>query len=173
MISYNRGSSSLLPVLGAQTRTNSTPLGQMDAGEVLLGSSSAADQETAFQGNCTTNPCRWGDYSGATPDPVNPGVVWGSNQITGPAIFGFAQWETQNFAISTGGTPLQPPASPAGLIASPLDATEISLTRNFSGRAATYKIQPSPDGGTGWTQVGTSSTTTFPAPWLRPSTTYL
>jgi phosphodiesterase/alkaline phosphatase D-like protein len=172
MISYNRGSSSLLPVLGALTRTNSTPLGQMDAGELILGSSSAADQETAFQGNCTTNPCRWGDYSGATPDPVNPGVVWGSNQITGPAIFGFAQWETQNFAISTGGTPLQPPASPTGLIASPLDATEISLTWNFSVRAATYKIQRSPDGSTGWSQVGTSSTTTFTDSGLSPSTTY-
>src|SRR5260370_9640947 len=137
MISYNRGSASLLPVDGAQTRTNSTPLGQMDAGEVILGSSSAADQETAFQGNCTSNPCRWGDYSGATPDPVNPGVVWGSNQITGPAIFGFAQWETQNFAISTRGTPLLPPPAPAGPIASPLAATEISLTRNGSVRAAT------------------------------------
>jgi hypothetical protein len=56
MISYNRGSSSLLAVIGAQTRTKSTALGQMDAGELLLGSSSAADQETAFQGNCTANP---------------------------------------------------------------------------------------------------------------------
>src|SRR5260370_20961107 len=115
MISYNRGSSSLLPVLGAQTRTNSTPLGQMDAGEVLLGSSSAADQETAFQGNCTRNPCRWGDSSGAPPHPITPGVVGGRNQITGPAFFGFAQGETKNFAISPGGTPLQPPASPTGL----------------------------------------------------------
>src|SRR5260370_17023623 len=172
MISYNRGSSSLLPVLGAQTRTNSTPLGQMDAGEVLLGSSSAADQETAFQGNCTPNPCRWGDYSGATPDPVNPGVVWGSNQITGPAIFGFAQWQHQNFAISTGGTPLQPPASPTGLIDSPLEATEVSLSWNVSVRAATYKIQRSPDGSTGWSQVGTSTTTTFTDSGLSPLTTY-
>src|SRR6266568_1923127 len=138
MISYNRGSASLLPVIGAETRTNSTPLGQLDAGELLLGSSSDADQETAFQGNCTANPCRWGDYSEATPDPINPGVVWGTNQIIGAAVFGFAQWETQNFAISTGGTPPQPPGSPSGLVASPLDATEISLTWTFAVRAVTY-----------------------------------
>jgi hypothetical protein len=102
-IFYNRGSSSLLPVIGAQTRVSSTPLGQMDAGEVLLGSSIAADQETGFTNNCTPNPCRWGDYSGATPDPVNAGVVWGSNQLSGPVfpLFGFAQWTTQNFAVTT------------------------------------------------------------------------
>ncbi|HXL17263.1 MAG TPA: hypothetical protein VN961_07060, partial [Streptosporangiaceae bacterium] len=117
MISYNRGSSSLLPVIGAQTRTKSTPLGQLDAGEVLLGSSSAPDQETLFQGNCTANPCRWGDYSGATPDPLNPGVVWGSNQLSGAGFFGFAQWTTQNYAITTGGTPPTAPAAPTGLIA--------------------------------------------------------
>jgi hypothetical protein len=102
-IFYNRGSSSLLPVIGAQTRVSSTPLGQMDAGELLLGSSTDADQEIGFSGNCAPNPCRWGDYSGATPDPVNAGVVWGSNQLTGPVFpfFNLAQWTTQNFAIST------------------------------------------------------------------------
>ena len=57
---------------------------------------------TRFKGNCTANACRWGDYSAATPDPVNPGVVWGSNQLAGQWIFGFAQWTTQNFAIRTG-----------------------------------------------------------------------
>jgi len=91
-----------LALIGAQTRQSSTPPGQMDAGEVVLGTSATFDQETLFQGNCTTAPCRWGDYSGASPDPSNAGVVWGSNQLAGPAFFGFAQWTTQNFAISTG-----------------------------------------------------------------------
>ena len=99
---YNRGSGSTLALIGAQTRGASTPLGQMDSGEVVLGRSATFDQETLFQGNCTTNPCRWGDYSGASPDPSNLGVVWGSNQLAGPAFLGFAQWTTQNFAISTG-----------------------------------------------------------------------
>jgi len=172
MISYNRGSSSLLPLIGAQTRTKSTPLGQMDAGEVLLGTSSAADQETLFSGNCTANPCRWGDYSGATPDPINPGVVWGSNQLVGPVVFGLAQWTTQNYAITTGGTPPTAPAPPAGLSASAVDATQIGLSWTASGGATSYKIQRSPDGSTGWAQVGTSTTTTFTDTGLTAATTY-
>ena len=172
MISYNRASSSLLAVIGAQTRTKSTPLGQMDAGEVLLGSSSAADQETAFQGNCTSNPCRWGDYSAASPDPVNPGVVWGSNQLSGGWIFGFAQWTTQNFAITTGGTPLPPPAAPTGLSARAVDATDISLSWTASSGAASYKVQRSADGSAGWIQVGTSTGTAFTDTGLTPTTTY-
>lgn len=49
--------------------------------------------------------CRWGDYSGASPDPApagtGPGVVWGTNQYSGvlapsPAA---ANWVTQIFAL--------------------------------------------------------------------------
>ena len=172
MIEYNRGSSTLLSLIGAQTRTSSTPLGQMDVGEVLLGSSSAPDEETAFQTNCTPNPCRWGDYSGATPDPSNPGVVWGSNQIDGGVIFGFAQWQTQNFAIATNGPPPSAPAAPTGLTATGVSTSQINLSWNASTGATSYKIQRSPDGSTGWTQVGTSSGTTFSDTGLNAATTY-
>src|SRR5438132_2820720 len=65
-IFYNRGNSTVLPVIGAQTRVTNTNLGFMDPGEILLGSSSPADQETAFTTNCVPT-CRWGDYSVATP----------------------------------------------------------------------------------------------------------
>ncbi|HVH62753.1 MAG TPA: fibronectin type III domain-containing protein, partial [Candidatus Dormibacteraeota bacterium] len=172
MIEYNRGSGSLLPLIGAQTRTSSTLLGQMDAGEIVLGSSSDADQETLFQGNCTANPCRWGDYSGATPDPLNPGVIWGSNQIEGPAFLGYAQWTTQNYAITTQGTPPTPPAAPSGLTATAVDASHISLNWTAASGATTYKIQRSPDGSTGWTQVGTSATASFTDSGLTQLTTY-
>ncbi|HEV2413222.1 MAG TPA: fibronectin type III domain-containing protein [Candidatus Dormibacteraeota bacterium] len=172
MISYNRGSSSQLSLIGAQTRTQSTPLGQMDPGEVILGTSSAANQETLFQGNCSPNPCRWGDYSGATPDPLQTGVVWGANQIDGAVVFGFAQWQTQNFAISTGGTPPQPPAPPTGLNAATIDTSQIALAWNPSGAATSYKIQRSPDGSTAWTQIGTSTTTSFTDTGLAAATTY-
>jgi len=172
MISYNRGNASLLAQIGAQTRSKSTLLGQMDAGEVLIGSSSDADQETAFQDNCNVNPCRWGDYSGATPDPVNAGVVWGSNQLIGPAIFGFAQWTTQNFALTTNAPPPSPPAAPTNLVAAPVDSSHISLGWTGSSGATTYKVQRSPDGSTGWTQVGASSTTAFTDSGLSATTTY-
>ena len=80
---YNRGGASTLPVIGAQTRNASTPLGSLDAGELLIGQSSAADQDFTCGSGSPTTPCRWGDYSGTSPDPLNVGVVWGSNQVTG------------------------------------------------------------------------------------------
>ena len=172
MIEYNRGNGSLLALIGAQSRTKSTPLGQMDPGEVVPAASSAATEETLFQGNCDPNPCRWGDYSGATPDPLNPGVVWGSNQVTGGWVFGLAQWSTQNFAITTGGTPPAPPATPTGLSAAALSPSQIRATWNAATGATSYKVQRSPDGSTGWTQVGTSNTTSFTDSGLAPSTTY-
>ena len=136
-VSYNRGGGATLAMIGAQTRRSSTPSGQMDAGEVVLGTSTTFDQETLFQGNCTTNPCRWGDYSGASPDPSNAGVVWGSNQLAGPAFFGFAQWTTQNFAISTG-----PVAAPDfGLSAAPASQTVVV------GNGTSYAISVTPSGG--------------------------
>jgi hypothetical protein len=99
---YNRAGASTLPVIGAQTRSASTPLGSLDAGELVIGQSSAADLDFTCGYSKPTDPCRWGDYAGASPDPLNDGVVWGSSQVTGPcsAFCGlFAQWQTQNFAV--------------------------------------------------------------------------
>ena len=134
---YNRGSGSQLALIGAQTRQSTTPPGQMDAGEIVLGTSATFDQETAFQDNCTVNPCRWGDYSGASPDPSAAGVVWGSNQLTGPALFGFAQWTTQNFAISTG------PASAPDFSLSVTPASQTVV----AGGSTSYTATITPTGG--------------------------
>jgi chitodextrinase len=49
--------------------------------------------------NCAPDPCRWGDYAGASPDPNNTGVVWGSNQLTSSA-----GWLTRNFSATPGST---------------------------------------------------------------------
>jgi hypothetical protein len=134
---YNRGSGSTLALIGAQSRQSSTPPGQMDAGEVVLGTSATFDQETLFQGNCTTAPCRWGDYSGASPDPSNAGVVWGSNQLAGPSFFGFAQWTTQNFAISTG------PVSAPDFSMSVTPASQTVVV----GNGTSYTVSITPAGG--------------------------
>ena len=76
----------------------------------------AIDQDFTCQYSKPTDPCRWGDYAGATPDPSNPGIVWGSSQITGPCsvLCGFfAQWQTQNFAVvASTGAPVVPPGPP-------------------------------------------------------------
>src|ERR1700674_1373711 len=134
----------------------------MDAGEVLLGTSSAADQENAFQGNCTSAPCRWGDYSGASPDPNSAGVVWGSNQLMGPVFLGFAQWTTQNFAITTGAT-----AGPDfSLTASPSSQTVIK------GNSTTYAVTSSRTGGfTGTVAFSSSGAPAGASATFNPSST--
>ncbi len=173
---YNRGSGSTLALIGAQTRQSSTPTGQMDAGEVVLGTSATFDQETLFQGNCTAAPCRWGDYSGASPDPSNPGVVWGSNQLAGSAFFGFAQWTTQNFAVSTGpvsvpdfSMSVTPASQTVGVGSGTSYTVSITPTGGFSGpvvlsvdglpAGATGTFTPNPATGSSTLAVTTATTT--------------
>src|SRR5207244_11734088 len=64
------------------------------------------------------------------------------------------------------------PAPPTGLSASAVNASQIGLSWTASSNATSYKIQRSPDGSTGWTQVGTSTTTSFTDSGLSPATTY-
>jgi hypothetical protein len=114
---YNRSGPSQLPIIGAQSRGPGTALGTMDTGELLLGTSSTSDQDYSC---APSTPCRWGDYAGASPDPINAGVVWGSSQVTGPCfvICGFfAQWQTRNFAVvaSTAPPPPTVPGAPQNL----------------------------------------------------------
>ena len=96
-IDYNTGSAGELVKIKAQSRLDTTALGQM-AGQIVLGTSSATDQDFS----CTSPngpPCRWGDYAGASPDPVDVQTVWGSNQLNGPLTTDPA-WVTRNFALT-------------------------------------------------------------------------
>jgi fibronectin type 3 domain-containing protein len=125
---YNRSSSVQATVIGGQTRNAATPLGSMEAGELLIGTSTTFDRD--FSCSATT-PCRWGDYAGATPDPVDSGVVWGSSQVTGACYVlcgWFAQWTTRNFAVVA--SEATPPTVPAVPILDPATAGDgqVSLT---------------------------------------------
>jgi fibronectin type III domain protein len=73
--------------------------------------------------------------------------------------------------IFLGGAP-PVPAAPTGLSASALNASQIRLSWTASSGATSYKVQRSPDGTSGWAQVGTSATTTFTDSGLIPSTMY-
>jgi Concanavalin A-like lectin/glucanases superfamily/Fibronectin type III domain len=95
---YDRASASLTPVIGAVSRTHGDPLNTMGS-ELLIGSSVAADTDLSCNAPYGP-PCRWGDYSGASPDPTTAGVVWGSNQLNGPTFFGYPQWASRNFAVT-------------------------------------------------------------------------
>jgi hypothetical protein len=132
VVEYNSASAVQTPYIAAQSRTGSTPLGAMDAGETVLASSTDVDNDFS----CA--PCRWGDYSGATPDPSNPGVVWGSNMVNGQGILGLPQWTTQNFALSTGGA-APPPDFSMGV--SPANQ---SVT---AGGSTSYTVTITPSGG--------------------------
>jgi hypothetical protein len=73
--------------------------------------------------------------------------------------------------IFLGGVP-PAPAPPTGLSASALSAYQIGLTWTASSGATSYRIQRSPDGSTGWAQVGTSTNNSYTDSSLNPSTTY-
>jgi hypothetical protein len=85
---------------------------------IELGASAAVDSDFS----CPSQPrggkvfkstfCRWGDYAGASVDPNNGNVVWGSSQVNGPPGKEFedeiegkkfkehgAQWATRTFAL--------------------------------------------------------------------------
>src|SRR5260370_3413419 len=108
VIEYSRSSAAIDPVLAAQFRVTSTPLGQMAPGEIVLASSAAADSENLSCAKPNPSvPCRWGDYSAATPDPVQPDVVWGTNEfITSNSTT--PSWSDENFALSA----ISPPGAP-------------------------------------------------------------
>jgi PKD repeat protein len=119
VVDYNIGGSAQQVELHAQSRGPATPAGTT-GGDVLLAKSDAIDQDFTCPSITPADPsCRWGDYAGASPDPVHPGVVWGTGEVNGPIVAGNApQWKTQNFALAVHASPVAafsvPTASPTG-----------------------------------------------------------
>ncbi|MGH2661889.1 MAG: Calx-beta domain-containing protein [Actinomycetota bacterium] len=100
VINYNVGSATLNAEIRAQSRTGATTLGTME-GEITLGASVAFDQDFTCTDPGGGPPCRWGDYAGASPDPLYARVVWGSNQAIGTSNADNPHWVTRNFALAT------------------------------------------------------------------------
>ena len=178
-IFYNRGSSTTLPLIAALSRRSTTPLGTMDAGELVLATSADVDQDLSCSAPYGP-PCRWGDYAGATPDPTNAGVVWGSSQVTatGPLVFGLPQWGTQNFAVVTGSPDFSLSASPASQTVAPGGNTSyavtITPTGGFSGQV-TLDVSGLPSGASGAfapNPATTSSTLTVTISSATPVSSY-
>jgi PKD repeat protein len=166
VIDYNTGGSGQAVDIEAQSRSRGDPPGTMSPGStVTLATSAAVDSDFS----CPSQPfgaanqsllCRWGDYAGASVDPDNPDVAWGSNQVNGPTgtlIGGFgdqAQWQTQNFAL----TPTATPAPTASFTATPALVTP--------GASVAFDTTASSGGVTGYSwnfgdgQTATGATTT-------------
>ena len=160
-IHFNTGSSTRLADIRAQSRLGSTPLGQM-TGDALLGTSSAMDQDFT----CTPPngpPCRWGDYAGASPDPVNEQAVWGSNQLSGPATSDPA-WLTRNFALTDGAAGYVRPKGASPLRVSLVPAyAECTAPNRVHGPPLTYGSCNPPSEASGYLTVGTPDANGFAA----------
>lgn len=99
IMSYNVGNRTLLARIRASSRHPATPLGTL-TGEVTLARSSAADRDFSCRiPGPSLGICRWGDYSGASADPLNNTDVWGSNQIQGRPAGTNPTWRTHNFDL--------------------------------------------------------------------------
>jgi IPT/TIG domain len=151
VIDYDTASKTALVQVMAQSRAASAPAGTMNT-PVTLASSSAIDSDFS----CPSQPlgkltgataCRWGDYAGASVDPSNANVVWGSNQFNGPTggatEFGHeAQWATQNFALTANEvelvaptvTKLKPTKGPV------IGGTAVTITGTSFGGATAVKF---------------------------------
>ena len=97
-IFYNVSSTTQDPAIVAQTRRAATPSGTFDIGRTTLATSSAADTDGSCNNPTFGIPCRWGDYSGASPDPVHQTIVWGTNEFN-TATGSTPAWRDENFAV--------------------------------------------------------------------------
>ncbi|MFI4984753.1 MAG: PKD domain-containing protein [Solirubrobacterales bacterium] len=200
VINYDTGSSTSFVQVMAQSRIGSAPLGTMNT-PITLASSSARDGDFSCPSETgRPEPCRWGDYAGASVDPTNNNVVWGSNQINEPYAFGAAQWATQNFAVEPNDLP--PSASftiapNSGTAGSPVgfngagssdpDGSIASFSWNFGdgnagsgaapshtyGAAGTYTVTLTVTDNGGETNATSHQVTVAPAPppFVPPATT--
>ena len=104
VIHYSTASTSTFIEARAQSRGGLDPLNAM-SGEVVLRTSTVYDTDNSCSAP-SGPPCRWGDYAGASPDPMSCSLVWGSTMLTGDvASTGAPTWVTQNFALSDARVP--------------------------------------------------------------------
>jgi len=111
-IFYNRSSATIHPLIAARVRSGSTPLGAMAPGELVLATSAAADTDFSCIPLNGGPPCRWGDYSAATPDPTQSTVVWGTNEFN-TAAGSTPAWRNENFEVPL----VAPPPPPTDVYA--------------------------------------------------------
>ena len=137
VVFYNTGGAGQLVDLQAQYRVAGMALGQTTSA-VALAQSSYADVDFSCGG--TAAPCRWGDYAGASPDPTNSALVWGTGELTtlAPDAGGDAQWGTQNVALYTMPPPLVKTSAATSVTA---NAATVSGTVNPNGYLATYHFE--------------------------------
>lgn len=101
-LNYNLSGSGRLPTLFARSRSGPQAAGFLGPA-LTLGVSDQSLRDTTSCDPMSAPLCRWGDYAGATPDPANSLLVWGSSQLSGRLNVDPTrpQWFTRNFALNT------------------------------------------------------------------------
>lgn len=101
----------------SQSRNRLTSLGTM-TNETVLATSTASDADFTCgvnQSPANSNPCRWGDYSAARPDPGNANGAWGFGMLTGSGGSATSPgWSTQISEVTPGCTAVQLNSNPLG-----------------------------------------------------------
>jgi hypothetical protein len=92
VMDFNTSSSTQLAATRMISKIGANP----QSGFVLVINSTKADKDFTCS---TTTPCRWGDYSGASPDPAatTNGQVWVSIMLSNGGNSFTAGWTTENF----------------------------------------------------------------------------
>ncbi len=127
VVQYNTGSSTSLVAVSAQDRNASEPLNTTFANNVL-GESRVTDTDFSCTAQYGGPPCRWGDYSGASPDPNFLDGVWGTNMLAGTmqaSPTGLPTWTTLNFALRRWESLVQQLATNTGPAAASWDASRL------------------------------------------------
>lgn len=102
VLDYNRSGFFLYPDLRVRAHTGVMPAGATSPA-ITLATSPAPDLDLS----CTP-VCRWGDYSGASPDPVSRSLVWVAGQTLAPGFL-LPQWRTHIAALAAVPTSLAAP----------------------------------------------------------------
>jgi fibronectin type 3 domain-containing protein len=116
---------------------------------------------------------RWGDYTAMSVDPSDDCTFWYTDEYLKSS--GGFNWSTWISSFRFPACTAVPPAAPTSLAASAVSSKQISLTwTDNSSNESGFNIERSPDGSTGWAQVGQvgANVTSYTDSSLSPSTTY-
>ncbi|HUO71073.1 MAG TPA: hypothetical protein VMU39_09870 [Solirubrobacteraceae bacterium] len=138
VVFYNSADDTHVVDLRAEYRVAGMPSSQT-TGDLQLAQSAYTDVDFS----CVSPygpPCRWGDYAGASPDPTNRGLVWGTGELTTIAPDGSsnAQWGSQNVAISTSPPPSGETSDATSVT---MDSATISGSANPQGSPTSYHFE--------------------------------
>ena len=161
-LGYSVSSSGLFPSIRYTGRVPTDAVNTMEAEATIQ----AGGGSQTYPGGLS----RWGDYSSMAIDPVDDCTFWYTTEYL-RATGGF-NWSTHIYSFSFPGcaTPTVP-AAPTNLAASG-GTGQINLSWNASSGATSYNVLRSSTSGSGYAQIGTSNTTSYPDSTAANGSTY-